>query len=254
MPAPTMTAGAPCWIDLMTSDPEGATAFYGGLFGWAAEPADPRFGGYFVHSLGGKVVSGCMRNDGTGGPDTWSVYLASDDAERTAVDAAAHGGNVIVPPMVVHENGTMAFLTDPTGAAIGVWQADRVHGFELVAEPGAPAWFELHTRDHDRAVAFYRDAFGWQDVHAMSATPEFTYTTLGHEETARAGIMDARGHLEDGQPDHWRVYFAVTSTDDAIARALELGGTVIEPAHDTPYGRLAILADPTGAFFSVVGG
>lgn len=234
MPAPTVVAGVPCWIDLFTSDPEGASAFYGGLFGWTAEPADPRFGGYFVHSLDGRVVSGCMRNDGTGGPDTWSVYLATDDAERTAADAAAHGGNVVVPPMVVEENGSMTFMVDPTGAAIGAWQADQVHGFQVVAEPGAAAWFELHTRDHDRAVAFYRDVFRWRDVHAMSATPEFTYTTLGRDDDARAGIMDARSDLAEGEPSHWRVYFQVASTDDAVARAEALGGSVTVPPIDTP--------------------
>jgi len=254
MPAPTMIAGAPCWIDLFTSDPEGATAFYGGLFGWTAEPADPRFGGYFVHSLGGRVVAGCMRNDGSGGPDTWSVYLTTDDAERTAADAATHGGEVIVPPMVVEENGTMAVLADPTGAQVGVWQPAAVRGFEVLAEPGAPAWFELHTRDHDRAVAFYRDVFRWDDVHAMSATAEFTYSTLGGEEAARAGVMDARRELADGEPSHWRVYFSVASTDETAERARELGGTVVHPGHDTPYGRLAVLEDPTGVRFSLVGG
>ena len=37
-------------------------------------------------------------------------------------------------------------------------------------------------------------------------------------------------------------------TDAALARVTELGGTVVQPGIDTPYGRLAA-TDPTGAPF-----
>ena len=40
-------AGAPCWVNLMTSDPARSREFYTGLFGWTAEPPNPDFGGYF---------------------------------------------------------------------------------------------------------------------------------------------------------------------------------------------------------------
>ena len=43
--APT---GAPCWVDLMTSDTERSRAFYGELFGWTAEEPNAEFGGYFM--------------------------------------------------------------------------------------------------------------------------------------------------------------------------------------------------------------
>ena len=43
-------AGAPCWIDLMTSDPERSTAFYQALFGWTSESAGEEFGGYINFS------------------------------------------------------------------------------------------------------------------------------------------------------------------------------------------------------------
>lgn len=46
MPAPTLVVGAPCWIDLYSSDTEKATDFYGPLFGWTTESAGPEFGGY----------------------------------------------------------------------------------------------------------------------------------------------------------------------------------------------------------------
>ena len=45
-------------------------------------------------------------------------------------------------------------------------------GFEVRNEPGTAGWFELHTRDYDKTVAFYRDVFGW-DAHTMSDTDDF---------------------------------------------------------------------------------
>ncbi|MDT7745600.1 MAG: uncharacterized protein QOE59_4678, partial [Actinomycetota bacterium] len=47
---------------------------------------------------------------------------------------------------------------------------------------------------------------------------------------------------------HWLVHFAVDSVD-AVAAA---GGEVIEAAADTPAGRRAVLADPSGARFAVL--
>jgi predicted enzyme related to lactoylglutathione lyase len=66
--------------------------------------------------------------------------------------------------------------------------------------------------------------------------------------------MDASAFLPEGLPAHWSVYFGVEDTDAALARIAELGGAVVEPATDTPYGRLAQAADPAGARFKLVAG
>ncbi|BDN84503.1 hypothetical protein YM3MPS_46950 [Mycobacterium pseudoshottsii] len=36
--------GAPCWIDLTTSDIDRAQDFYGTVFGWTFESAGPEYG------------------------------------------------------------------------------------------------------------------------------------------------------------------------------------------------------------------
>lgn len=63
--------------------------------------------------------------------------------------------------MDVLDAGRMAFLVDPTGGFIGLWQAGRHHGAELVNEPGALVWNELRTRDVEAAAAFYGEVLGW---------------------------------------------------------------------------------------------
>lgn len=249
----TAPIGAPCWVDVFSSDPARASDFYCALFGWDATAPDEELGGYFEFSKDGARVAGGSRNDGSSGaPDTWSVYLAVADAAATVESATAHGGHVIVPAMPIFDIGTMAVVTDSVGAAIGMWQPGTHTGFQVLAEPATPSWFELHTRDHDAAVAFYRDVFGW-DAHAAGDTPEFRYTTLGEGESMAAGIMDASGFLPEGVPAHWSVYFGTADTDASLRTAVELGGAIVMPAQDTPYGRLAVASDPTGAVFKLVG-
>ncbi|HEV7687524.1 MAG TPA: VOC family protein [Acidimicrobiia bacterium] len=244
--------GAPCWIDLFTSDPDKSRPFYSELLGWTAEAPNEAFGGYFNFTKDGVLVAGGMRNDGEAGvPDHWNVYLAVEDAEATVAVATAHGGGVIVPPMAVADLGTMAVITDAGGAAIGLWQPGTHKGIGIIAEPGAPAWFELHTRDYDASVQFYKEVFGW-DAKTMSDTPEFRYTTLGEGEGALAGLMDSTGFLPEGVPAHWAVYLRVADTDAAVKTTVDLGGAVIMPAEDTPYGRIALVSDPTGAHFRLV--
>ena len=78
MPTPDHTNGAPCWIDLMTSDAEKAKAFYGELFGWTFETGDQeKYGGYIMAAKDGKSVAGIMQKqeDQAGLPDVWSTYL-----------------------------------------------------------------------------------------------------------------------------------------------------------------------------------
>jgi uncharacterized protein len=246
--------GAPCWVDLFTSDPEKSRAFYGQLFGWTAEEAGEEYGGYINFQKDGLSVAGCMRNDGQSGmPDLWSVYLATDDAQATTDVAVANGGGVLVPAMKVMELGSMAVVTDAGQAAIGAWQPGLHRGFHVLGEPGTPTWFELHTRDYDASVRFYREVFKW-DTYVTGDTPEFRYTTLGQGDAMLAGIMDATAFLPEGVPAHWSVYFGVDDADAALATVVDLGGSVVVPAEDTPYGRLAQAADSTGALFKLVAG
>jgi predicted enzyme related to lactoylglutathione lyase len=134
-----------------------------------------------------------------------------------------------------------------------VWQPGLHKGFAILGEPGTPNWFELHTRDYDASVDFYRDVFKW-DTHVMSDTADFRYTTFGEGDDALAGVMDAKAFLPDGVPANWQIYFGVEDADAALAKIVKLGGSVIMGPDDSPYGRLAQAADPTGAVFKIVQG
>jgi predicted enzyme related to lactoylglutathione lyase len=249
MTTPDFPTGTPCWIELFTTDPDGAAGFYRDLLGWEQVSAGEDFGGYRNFLLDGSMMAGCMQNTTPETvPNVWVVYLASPDAAATVQAAGAAGMHVAVEAMPVGDLGVMAMVSDPGGAMVGIWQAGEHLGMGRIGAPGTPAWFELHTKAYEPAVAYYRDVFGW-DAHTMADEPGFRYTTYGTDESQRAGIMDATAFLPAEVPSHWTVYFCVADTDAAVARAVELGGSLVAAAEDTPYGRIATMADPTGAAF-----
>jgi predicted enzyme related to lactoylglutathione lyase len=247
-------AGAPCWIDLMTSDMARSQEFYTALFGWSYEVGDAeKYGGYTMAFKDGKTVAGLMqsREDGEGYPDMWSTYLRVDNIETT-MDAAKNAGAIpYMEPMDVPEQGKMAMIGDPSGASIGMWEFGGHTGFQAHEEAGAAAWHELHSKDYTAAVDFYKDVFGLQ-TSVMSDSPEFRYTNLVDGDKELAGIMDAAAFLPDEVPSSWQIYFQTDDVDATIAKALTLGATIINAAEDSPYGRIAGLTDCTGAMFKLV--
>ena len=245
----TPPIGAPCWIDLSSTDVDRSRSFYSQLFGWKAEEPSEEFGGYFMFTNGGAPVAGGMpAMPDQPAPNAWHVFLADADAAKTAEVVPAAGGQVPMPILPVADLGVTGFFVDSAGAAIGCWQPGTFSGFTGMGQPGVPAWFELHTNDYDAALAFYRDVFKW-DLQPMGDSPGFRLATLTIDGQPRAGVYDASA---GGEPSKWYIYFGVADTDATVAQALELGGTLTEAAKDTPYGRMASIDDPAGAAFKLV--
>ncbi len=236
--------GAPCWMDLVTSDVETSIAFYTALFGWTCEePEAPAGYRYFLHQ--GRAVGGVMAND-WGLPDAWSVFLRTDDVAATAAAATAHGGSVLMEPCEVAPNGAFTVLRDAGGAVVSAWQPGAESGFGVLGEAGSPTHFELHTRTFDQTLAFYREVFGWGDF--VSDAPGFRYATYADLSEPRAGIMDDAA--DAGMPveeSRWAVYLGCADAGATFARALDLGAEGLMAPEATPYGVLAVLRDPAGA-------
>lgn len=248
-------SGSPTWIDLSTSTIDGAKKFYGDLFGWTFTDLGEEFGHYHYILRDGAPVGGLMSTVGMicpeGGeiPTEWGVYLAVDDAEAALQAAEAAGGRVIVPAMPVGDSGTMAVVLDPAGATIGLWQAEEFDGFARDTEPGCGVWFECMSQSIDEAIPFYRQVFGWE-IHEMPG--EWRYVMNAAEEGATAGLGDAREVVEEGTPSYWRVYLAIADLDSALQRLPELGGRVLDGPVDSPWGRIATVADPQDARFQLL--
>lgn len=237
--------GAPTWIDLTTSDVDRAQQFYSAVFGWTFESAGPDYGGYINASKDGKLVGGLMRNDPEWGvPDAWAVYFHTADIKATMAKATAAGAASYVDAMEVKDKGWMGVQTDPTGAVFGLWQPGGHTGFEVVNENGAPLYFQLTTRDFAEALDFYREVFDWQ-IDTVSDTDEFRYSTASFGGEALLGVMAY------DVPPNWVFFLGADDVDKTVQLIVDNGGAVIRAAEDTPYGRLAAVADPTGAGFNL---
>jgi len=243
--------GAPCWADLLTTDADGARAFYGGLFGWSFDIAGAEYNHYTTCEKGGKTVVGlsAMPPGMPPMPPAWNVYFASVDVDASCAAIGAAGGTVAMPPMTVGEMGRMAGALDPSGAYFGMWQAMRHTGTQLLGEDGTVGWFESYSHNAAAARAFYETVFGLRS----QAIPGMDYSTLHlGEGPGLGGIMQIDASFPAGMPSVWGVYFMVDSADAATARVKELGGTVMEGPIDTPYGRMVFAVDPQGAMFRLL--
>jgi hypothetical protein len=119
-------------------------------------------------------------------------------------------------------------------------------------EPGTFCWIELNTTDQNAAKKFYSSLFGWEVQDSPMGPDEF-YTMFNlNGRTAAAGFTMKAEQRAQGVPPHWGIYIEVEDADAAVAKAKQLGGNVIAPAFDVmEYGRMAVIQDPTGAYFCV---
>ena len=107
----------------------------------------------------------------------------------------------------------------------------------------------MTTGGYGKALDFYRQVFDWQ-IETVSDTDEFRYSTASFGGDPLVGIMDGSKILE-GAPSNWFFFVGSDDVDKTIALVKENGGAVVRDAEDTPYGRLAAVADPTGAGFNL---
>ncbi|MER8186258.1 VOC family protein [Kitasatospora sp. NPDC094015] len=248
-----LAQGTPCWVSLMTDDLEGARAFYGALLGWEFEPGPTGLGPYVRATLNGAKVAGLgVTPAGTAYPVEWTTYFAVDSADEVAQRIRECGGTVAVGPLTADRAGRMAIASDLSGAVFGIWEAAEHLGWEVVGEPGAPAWNELVTGDDESAAVFYRAVLGRAVVAAAAAAvargEDDAQLLVGGQPVA--GIRHSTD-LRSGPP-RWRVHFAVADADLTVHQVLDLGGSLRVGPYDTPFGRVARLADPRGGQFSVV--
>ena len=239
------------WVDLATTDAAGAKAFYGELFGWSFEDLATDMGPvYSMAKLKGHNVAGLsqmspdMQEQGI--PSVWSSYINHSDVDAAVTKAVEAGGTVMMPAMDVMDAGRMAFIQDPTGAAVGVWQPKNHIGAQLVNVPHTLVWNELQTKDGEAAKAFYTAVFGW----GTAADPG-GYITYSINGRVQAGMLV----LDDSYPipPNWTTYFMVEDIEASTAKLKSLGGSAF--IENNPAGDLGVFSavqDPQGGAFVMI--
>jgi predicted enzyme related to lactoylglutathione lyase len=252
------TAHAPgtfCWPELSTSNQAGAEKFYTGLFGWTKTetPMGPD-AHYTIFQKDGKAAAAVAQMDADvaarGVPAHWLSYVATADVDASVAKAQKLGGTLVAGPFDVMEHGRMAVLNDSTGATFALWQMKQHAGINVLDEDHSLVWTELVTDDTAKAGSFYTGLFDW--TTEKWANSPMDYTILKRGEAMAGGLM-AKTPEMGPVPNHWMPYFGVSDTDGMVKKAQSLGATVLAPPMDVPkVGRMAVLADPTGAAFSIM--
>lgn len=245
------------WIDLGTTDQEGAKAFYAGLFGWEYEDMPIGDGAtYTMCRLEGKDVAAIapQRDEERQQriPPHWNSYVTAHDLDERAARVGELGGNLILPPFDVLDAGRMAVVADPTGAVLMMWLPKNHIGAALVNVPGALTWNELGTSDPEAAKRFYGELLGWT-YEDLDMNGQGTYTMVKNGDRSNGGIR-ALSPQEQGMPSFWLVYFATESCDESAAAAEKQGGRVLVPRMQVQAGAFSVIADPQGAAFAVFEG
>ncbi len=174
--------GSFSWVELATTDPASAKAFYSSLFGWTFvdTPAGPDMI-YTRLQLRGKDVAALypqqkeQREHGV--PPNWMSYVTVESADRAAAKAGELGGTVLMEPFDVMEHGRMAIVQDPTSAILSLWQPRQHIGVQVRDETNSLCWNELYTRDTGRAAKFYSRALRLEDedgprrLHGVAPRP-----------------------------------------------------------------------------------
>ena len=144
----------------------------------------------------------------------------------------------------------MAVAADPGGAVFGIWQAQAHTGVGLANEPGSLCWNENLSRAYDQNQAFYHAVFGYE--YGDLSGDGYRYATLKCSGSEVGGIGELGSSAPADAPAHWATYFGAADTDAAARAASAAGGRVIQPPRDSPYGRIAVVADDQGATFSLI--
>ena len=116
--------------------------------------------------------------------------------------------------------------------------------------PGSFCWIELATTDGPGAKKFYKDLFGWEATDNPMG-PDMVYTIYKINGKDVAASYQKVGEMEH-VPTHWACYVCVNSADETAAKAKSLGAEVVQEPFDVmEHGRMAVIADPTGAHFCI---
>jgi hypothetical protein len=242
--------GTFCWVDLATTDPAGAEAFYAAVLGWTfSEPGEAGTGHYRMALVGDLPVAGLYQ--GQGGPPAWASYVSVADCEATVAGAIELGATLAFGPMDVFEYGRNALLIDPQGAAVALWQPATMPGASLVNDPGALTLNQLNSHDVEGSIAFYTGLFGWA-IDQVIEDP-FPYWGIQNQGSLNGGMMGLPP--DNPAPPHWLPYFTVEDVDAADALVVDAGGTVVVPVMPAgPEGRILVAMDPQGAAFALYEG
>jgi hypothetical protein len=234
----THPIGIPCWNDAnveTTEQREALMSFYTSLYGWTWEVGDEQMGYYSIANLDGAPVMGL--GQGEGGTGAMVPYFATDDINTSAATATELGGTVFMGPMEIPGAGTMALVTDPTGAVHGLWQAGEFSGFGVAYEANAPGWFDHASNDPAAAATYYETLTGHS---VIEPSPGMRVLAAGEQWFASV----SENQIPERTSAQWNSIYVVETLEAARNKIRELGGTVVLEEMPVPGSAISVFVEP----------
>ena len=238
------------WADLVTDDVPAARKFYGGLFGWTFR----NLGNYTIAANDERPLCGMFQRPRPADPSAkprWLGYISVSNVERARKAVTKAGGRVLAEPRKFPDRGEQAVFADAEGAVFGVVKSSSGDPEDFLPDPGDWIWIQLMSRDGRKAAEFYRTVGGYEIIENTSSNKLSDYV-LASEGYARATVRTIRTDDERVRPT-WLPFVRVQNVSESVAKAKQLGGRVlIEPNPEIFDGKVAVIADPTGAAIGIL--
>ena len=241
--------GKVIWAELVTPDLAAAERFYSGMFGWTFQMIHAGHLEYAVaHAVDGDPIAGLLQKplpSDEHRQSAWLTFIAVRDVDAIERSALANGAKSISKPKSYAGRGRQAVLTDPDGAVFAILASSSGDPPDTLAPPGEWIWSSLLAQDPEREATFYQALFRY-DLYDLPRKDGGSHVILSSDDYARAGVnsMPAGGRRRP----HWLNFVRVLSAADAANKAISLGGKVLVPPYEDRHGgKVAVIADPTGA-------
>lgn len=237
------------WADLVTDDLLTARKFYAQLFGWTFW----EMGNYSIALNEERPMCGMFQRplpkDKEAKP-RWFGYISVPNVEKAQRAVLKSGGRVLAAPQKMPKRGEQAVFVDPEGAVFGVVRSSAGDPEDFLADPGDWIWIELISRDAKKAGEFYRRIADYEIVENTSERKgDYVYVSKGFARAAALSIPQDQSNVKPT----WLLFVRVESVEGTLAKTKQIGGKVLlEPKPDLLNGKVAVIADPTGAAVGIM--
>ena len=254
MPGTEHHVGKVIWVELITPNLAGAEQFYAGLFGWTFQDMSSGDTQYAIALANGERIGGIVQHPIKAGEKrqpSWLTFIAVQDVDAATRLALSNGATVVRAPHTYNSRGRQAILRDPQGAAFAIMASYTADPADYLAAPGEWIWSSLLASDAGPDAAFYQTVFGYE-VFDLESEDGTEHVILSSDNYARAGVHTLPADAMRRHP-RWLNFVRVADAAGAATQAVALGGSVLVPPRvDRHGGRIAVLADPSGAAFGVM--
>jgi len=250
-PTNNKLTGKIVWHDLLTDDVNSVKSFYSGLFGWKFDNGGDPEAIYTTILFNGNAIGGIIhlekKDDETNYASQWMEYISVEDVDGVFQEVIKQNCKVFREPFDLMNRGRIAVFADTRGALIAIVNSSTGDPDDVEVEYNNWFWNELWTDDLNNSVEFYKSLFNYT-MEEYKTRSDNDYVILRTKEKRRAGVLKIP--YDDVKPN-WLPYVAVKDVKEVENKVKELGGEILVASEDIIGNDAAILADPSGAVFTI---